>query len=85
MNIKQLNELLENTTKYKSWNGEIIYTTFANLEYYFLKCEELGMTPKVVKGGISYEASNQYIDFEWCEHDLLIHLKKGVRPNGKKD
>ena len=98
MNIKQLNKLLENTTKYKSWNGKTIYRTFANLEYYFLKCEELGITPKVVEGGLSYEASNQYIDFDWCEHDLLIHpkkvitrtgkkgnTKKGVGPNGKKD
>lgn len=87
MNIKQLNELLEGAESYISWRGYKCWRTYGGLDYYFLKCQELGLEPTCIHPGISYEAQNEWLELDYCEHDIIIRPKKfvsGTGPNGER-
>lgn len=74
--INNINKILEDAEKYTAHNGKICYRTFGNLDYYFLMCSKFGITPKTIHSGLSYEAKNKYIEFDYCEHDIILHIKK---------
>ena len=78
-------ELIENIKKiieqpdceaYTAHNGKYCYRTFGGLDYYFLMCGKFGITPKVIESGLSYEASNEEIELDYCEHDIILYIKK---------
>ena len=77
MTTRELNELLEGATSYTAWNGKMCYRMFCDLDYYFIKCKQFGLKPKAISAGLSYEATNEYLDLDWCEHDLIICLRRG--------
>lgn len=74
--INNIKKIIEDSEKYKAHNGKICYRTFGNLNYYFLMCNRLNLEPKILASGLSYEAENDYISFDYCEHDIILHIKK---------
>lgn len=87
LTIKKLNELMEGAEKYKAWNGKYYYRTFSNLDWYLLQCGKLGLTPKVKASGLSYEAMNSFIEFDYCEHDIIfrpLRVVAGTGENGEE-
>lgn len=75
--LKIYEQILEGATKYTSRTGKLCYRTFSPLSYYFLKCEQLFLSPKCISS-LSYEAENDEIELSWCEEDLIIHFKHPV-------
>lgn len=82
MNIKQLNELLKGAESYRSWRGYKVWRTYGGLDYYFLKCQELELTPYVKVSGYAYEAQNEWLEFDYFEHDIIIRPKKFISGTG---
>ena len=74
------NEFLEDFIKnahsqHISHKGQQCYTQTSELNYYFLQCEKLGITPKIIKSGLYYTAKNKHFEIDWCEHDFILALK----------
>ena len=61
---------------YTAHNGKLCYRTFGGLDYYFLMCGKFGIAPKIIYSGLSYEAGNEEIELDYCEHDIILHIKK---------
>jgi hypothetical protein len=60
----------ENCKKYTAWNGKTCYRMYGDLDYYFLKCVQYGLKPKM-QGDFSYTAKGDGFEFEYCEHDII--------------
>lgn len=73
--MESIKNLIEGWEQYTAHNKKICYKTFGNLDYYFLKCNQLGVKPHAIDSGLSYEASNDLIEFDYCEHDIILHVK----------
>lgn len=56
-------------------NGDT-FRTVGGLDYYFLKCKQLGITPKCIESGLSYEASGDGFEFNYCERDNYLTISK---------
>lgn len=74
--IELINEFIQDAEKYTAHNGKTCYRTFGNLDYYFLMCAKFKTTPKTELSGLSYESSNEFIELDYCEHDIILHVKK---------
>jgi hypothetical protein len=74
--INNINKILEDAEKYTAHNGKLCYRTFGNLDYYFFMCQRFNIEPKAINSGLTYEAKNKYIEFDYCEHDIILHIKK---------
>lgn len=59
-------------------NEKDIYTTYGGLDYYFLKCSQLGIEPKCITS-LSYEAQGDGFSLEWVEHDVILAFNKEVK------
>ena len=74
--LKEMENFKNEATCYESWDGKTCYRQFGSLAYYFLKCKEWGLVPSVESSGVSYLASNDLIEFDYCEGDLILYVKK---------
>ncbi len=52
------------------------YRTIGGLDYYFLKCRQLGITPKCIYSGLSYEAQGNGFSLDYCERDVILTISK---------
>lgn len=64
---------LETDGQYTSWQGKKCYRTFGGLSTYFLKCAQLGITPKCITS-LNYEAQGDGFTLEYVEHDIILAL-----------
>ena len=60
----------EDCTEYKAYSGKICYKTYGDLDYYFLKCAEYGLNPKI-QDDYSYTAKGDGFEYEYFEHDII--------------
>lgn len=74
--IENINNFIESAEKYKAWNGKTYYRTFGNIEHYMYFCCKFGVTPRVVTSGLSYEAKNEYVELDYCEHDIILCVNR---------
>lgn len=74
--IEDIKNIINNAEKYTAHNGKVCFRTFGNLDYYFLMCNKFGIEPRTASSGLSYEGENDLIEFDYCEHDIIIHIKK---------
>ena len=74
--LKNINKNLEDAEQYTAHNGKICYRTFGHLNYYFLMCNKFNLEPKTIESGLSYEAENESVSLDYCEHDIILHIKK---------
>ena len=74
--IETIKPILEDSTTYTAHNGNFCYRSFGGLDYYFLICARLAIYPRPVVSGLSYEASNDILELDWCEHDIILHFKE---------
>ena len=75
---KQLiTDIIAESEQYTTWQGKTAYRTFGSMAYYYLLCEKLGITPKIISSGLSYEASDNSLELDYCEHDIIL-VKKGA-------
>lgn len=74
--LEEIENFRNEATCYESWDGKTCYRQFGSLAYYFLKCKEWGLCPSVEFSGLSYLASNDLIEFDYCEGDLILYVKK---------
>lgn len=74
--IEIIKNFIKSAEKYTAHNGRVCYRSFGNIDYYFLTCAKLGLEPQTISAGLSYEAENEAVSFDYCEHDLIIHIKK---------
>lgn len=74
--LENINKILEDAEQYTAHNGKICYRTFGNLDYYFLMCSKFNLEPKTISSGLSYEAENESVSLDYCEHDIILHIKK---------
>ena len=74
--LKELENFKNEANCYESWDGKTCYRQFGSLAYYFLKCKEWGLVPKVEVAGLSYLANSELIEFDYCEGDLILYVKK---------
>lgn len=81
--IENINNFIESAEKYKAWNGKTCYRTFGNLEHYMYLCCKFGVNPRAVTSGLSYEAKNKYIELDYCEHDIILCVRRSGRRNLK--
>ena len=63
-----------NVDKYIAASGKECYRVYAPLDWYLIKCAEAGLDP-IWTGDFKYEASNDYIEFDWVEEDAILHIK----------
>lgn len=66
---------LETGGIYSDENSES-YRTIGSLDYYFLKCEQLGIKPKTIASGLHYEAQGAGFTLEYCERDVILCIDK---------
>ena len=52
------------------------YRTIGGLDYYFLKCQQLGIVPKCLSSGLHYEAKGAGFTVEYCERDIILSISK---------
>lgn len=74
--INKINKFIEDAEKYTAWNGRTCYRQFGGVDYYFLLCAKFGLSPRSVVAGLSYEAKNEYIDLNYCEHDVILCVNR---------
>lgn len=65
---------LDTAGEYTSASGKKCYRTVGGLNYYFLKCSQLGITPKCITS-LSYEAHGNGFSLDWVEHDIILALE----------
>lgn len=74
--LENINKILEDAEEYTAHNGKICYSTFGDLDYYLLLCSKFNLEPKPITSGLSYEAENESVCLDYCEHDIILHIKK---------
>lgn len=67
----------EDCTEYKAYSGKICYKTYGDLDYYFLKCAEYGLNPKI-QDDYSYTAKGDGFEYEYFEHDIIYAKDLGL-------
>lgn len=60
---------------YKNRRGETCHRTYGNLDWYFLKCRECGLNPKM-KSDFSYTAKGDGFELVYCERDVILAIKE---------
>lgn len=74
--IELIKQITEEGERYTAHNGKKCFRTFGGLDYYFLLCSKLNLNPEPVESGLSYEAKNDILELDYCEHDIILHIKK---------
>ena len=74
--LEYLNEVIADSEKYVSHSGKTCYRIFGGLDYYFFLCARFNIEPKTAISGLSYEGQNKYIELDYCEHDIILHIKR---------
>ena len=59
--------------EYISWRGRKCYMTYGDLDWYFLKCSQYDLEPKM-EGDFPYTAKGNGFEFQYCEHDIILSI-----------
>lgn len=74
---KIITDIIAEAEQYTTWEGKTAYRTFGTLAYYYILCAKLGIIPKIISSGLSYEANNKYFELSYVEEDIIL-VKKGA-------
>ena len=64
---------LETAGEYTAASGKKCYRTIGNLDWYFLQCANMGISPRWV-GDFHHEAQGDGFTLEYVEHDIILAL-----------
>jgi ethanolamine utilization protein EutP (predicted NTPase) len=74
--IEQLKNILKEFNLYTAHNKKKCFKSIGGLDYFYLLAVKFNLKINIFSSGLYYEAKNKYLSLIFCEHDIIIHIKK---------